>query len=60
MLMEANILHCRERLVEEERLAEEAPSTEAAMVHSQLAMLYRAQLDALKRQQRDILGVPRN
>jgi hypothetical protein len=44
-----DIAYCEFRIAEEERLARLAPSHEAGSGHSQLAMLYRAQLTALYR-----------
>lgn len=44
-----DIKYCELRIAEEERLAQQAPSQEAGVAHSQLAMLYRSQLTALYR-----------
>lgn len=46
----ADIEHCLAQIAKEERLASEAGSNEAAEVHSQMAMLYKAQLKLLLRQ----------
>jgi hypothetical protein len=48
-MLKDDIQHCAERIAEEERLADQAGSWEAGLVHSQLAMLYKAQLDSLSR-----------
>jgi hypothetical protein len=55
--MNANIEHCHRRIAEEEESAASAPSFEAALSHEQAAMLYRAQLTALVRHQRDRGGM---
>ena len=51
-LMEAlglnEIRYCLQRIAEEEAIARAAGSTEAAEVHAQMAMLYKAQLALLK------------
>lgn len=50
-MVQSDIDHCLSRIAEEERLAEKAPSGEAAQPHLQLVMLYRAQLKMLLRRQ---------
>jgi hypothetical protein len=47
----ADIRVCSERIDHEQRLADAAPSHEAAMVHLQMAMLYKSQLTMLHRRQ---------
>lgn len=44
-----DIEYCESRIAHEERLARLAPTEEAGLGHSQLAMLYRSQLTALYR-----------
>lgn len=44
-----DIEYCESRIAQEEMLARLAPSEEAGLGHSQLAMLYRSQLTALYR-----------
>jgi hypothetical protein len=47
--MSADIEHCERMIVEEQRRAKAAPSREAAEMHSQMVMLYTAQLLHLRR-----------
>jgi hypothetical protein len=47
----ADIRVCNERIEHEQRLADAAPSQEAAMVHLQMVMLYKSQLTMLNRRQ---------
>jgi hypothetical protein len=47
--MDHDIAHCLDQIAAEESLAHQASSEEAADVHRQVAMLYRAQLTALQR-----------
>ena len=47
--MEDELQHCRTMIADQERLAAEAGSPEAAEVHRQLARLYEAQLGRLSR-----------
>ncbi|HKR93060.1 hypothetical protein [Novosphingobium sp.] len=47
--MSEEIDYCKSRIASEEKLAEQAPSPEAAESHWQLAMLYRVQLNLLTR-----------
>lgn len=49
--MQQDIQYYAGRMAEEERLARAAPCREAAEVHQQIALLYRAQLDLLTRRQ---------
>ncbi|MBC7159188.1 MAG: hypothetical protein H5U21_03955 [Porphyrobacter sp.] len=49
--MQDDIHYYAERMAEEERRARAAPYPEAAEVHQQIAMLYRAQLALLTRRQ---------
>jgi hypothetical protein len=44
-----DIEYCRQRIAEEERAAETAPSWETGCVHQQLAMLYKVELAMLLR-----------
>lgn len=46
--MEADIDYCTRMVAQEEKLAGDAPSPEAAEVHQQMLMLYRAQLTVLR------------
>lgn len=48
-MIQSDIEYCARRIAEEERLACEAASPEAGVVHSQMAMLYKSQLAALRR-----------
>lgn len=50
--MEAEIAYCTRMMAEEERLVVQSPSPEAAEVHHQMLMLYRAQLKLLERRLR--------
>lgn len=50
-MFQSDIEYCARRIAEEEKLACEAPSAEAGVVHSQMAMLYKSQLAALRRSQ---------
>jgi hypothetical protein len=45
----ADISVCNERIEQEQRLADAAPSDEAAMAHLQMIMLYKSQIMALSR-----------
>ncbi|WP_232491810.1 hypothetical protein [Novosphingobium kaempferiae] len=47
--MDTEIQHCGRMIEVEERRAAEAPTSEAAESHHQLAMLYKAQLNLLSR-----------
>ena len=47
--MNADIEHCAKMIAEEERRAQAAQSLETAAMHSQMAMLYNAQLQHLRR-----------
>jgi len=49
---EDDLHYCLRRIAEEEGLARSAGSWEAGLVHDQTAMLYLAQLAALRRQAR--------
>jgi hypothetical protein len=51
-MLEDEILACSKKVYEEQKLADAAPSLEAGMVHSQMAMLYKAELAMLHRRQR--------
>lgn len=51
--MEQDVRHCAKMIAEERRLAQAAPSIEAAEVHNQLAMLYEAQLRVLTQRARE-------
>jgi hypothetical protein len=50
-MLEDDILACSKKADEEQKLAEAAPSLEAGMVHLQMAMLYKAEVAMLYRQQ---------
>lgn len=50
--MEAEVDFCTRMVAEEEKLAGDAPSPEAAEIHHQMLMLYRAQLKLLQRKLR--------
>ncbi|MBW8752611.1 MAG: hypothetical protein JF595_00430 [Sphingomonadales bacterium] len=50
--MDSDIEHCLDRIAAEESLAHRAASDEAADVHHQVVMLYKAQLTALRRMTR--------
>lgn len=43
-----DIEYCRQRIAEEEALAQSQDSSYAREVHAQMAMLYKAQLELLK------------
>ena len=47
-----DILACSKKVDEEQQQADAAPSMEAGMIHSQMAMLYKAELAMLYRRQR--------
>jgi hypothetical protein len=51
-MLEDEIQACCKRIDEEQRQADTAPSMEAGMIHSQMAMLYKAELAMLYRRQR--------
>jgi hypothetical protein len=51
-MFEDEILACSQKADDEQKLADAAPSLEAGMVHSQMAMLYKAELAMLYRRQR--------
>jgi hypothetical protein len=48
-LMDGDLEHCLTMIASEEQLAKAAPSSEVAEMHLQLAMLYRAQFEHLRR-----------
>jgi hypothetical protein len=48
-VLHTDIRVCNERIEQEQRLADAAPSGEAAMVHLQMVMLYKTQLTMLNR-----------
>lgn len=50
--MEQDVRHCARMIAQERRLAQAAPSMEAAEVHHQMAMLYEAQLRVLTQRAR--------
>ena len=52
--METDIAYCSRKIAEEEQRAKAAPGPEAAEVHLQLAMLYKAQLNVLTRRLRSL------
>lgn len=45
---EDDLQYCERRVAEEDRLARDAGSPEAGLIHEQTAMLYRAQLNTLR------------
>lgn len=47
--MNADMEHCIRMIEAEEQRARAAPTNEAAEMHNQMIMLYRAQLDRLRR-----------
>jgi hypothetical protein len=51
-MYEDAIVACSKKVEEEQKLADAAPSLEAGMIHSQMAMLYKAELAMLYRRQR--------
>lgn len=51
-MFENEILTCSKRADEEQRLADAAPSLQAGLIHSQMAMLYKAELAMLYRRKR--------
>jgi hypothetical protein len=48
-MFEEEIVTCGRKVDEEQRLADSAPSLEAGMLHSQMAILYKAELSMLHR-----------
>ena len=50
-MFEEEISACSQKADEQQKLADAAPSLEAGMVHSQMAMLYKAELAMLYRRQ---------
>jgi len=55
-MLDAQIRRYEKRIVEEERLAREALTSESSLAHRQVAMIYKTELAIVRRKRRLMIG----